>query len=253
MEAGKRMKLGGMCVAICLLLTPIPAMAQLAGSGPAWQVEGSVSALSDYVWRGVSQTRGKPALQLEVAANHTSGFHIGAAASNVDFTAVDDEDDGIRYELAPYIAWSREFGGAGNSLDVSLGRVMYPGYRDGFKVDYSELEATFNYAEYYHVGIAYSPNIFNLGGRGIHYSAGFEAPAGESGWNVKGQIGHYDLDKAAGDSYNDFLMGVNRGLGPVRIELAWSTTSSYGDALSENLDEASQARSRWILGLSWAF
>ncbi len=247
------MKSSSLCVAICLAFSALPAMAQSAQPEATWQVEGSVSALSDYVWRGVSQTRRKPALQLEVAANHASGFYVGGFASNVDFTAVDDENDGIRYELAPYIGWSHEFGDSGNSLDVSLSRVLYPGYNDGFKVDYTELEATFKYAEYYHVGVAYSPDIFKLGARGIYYNAGVEVPIGESGWNVKGQVGLYDLKKAAGDSYNDYLIGVSREFGPVSAELSWVGTSSFGEPLAENLDEASMAKNRFVLGLSWSF
>ena len=239
--------------ALGALLFSTPLLAQQADAGKSWEFGGSLTAVNDYVWRGVSQTRGKPALQIDVAATHASGFYAGAFASNVDFTATGDENDGIRYELDPYIGWSGEVFGNGSELDVSLSRVTYPGAKSGFNVDYTELEGKLTFPQHVYVGVAYSPDIFKLGARGIYYNAGLDMPIGESGWGLKAQAGHYDLKKAAGDSYNDFLVGVNKQLGPAKAELAWSTTSSYGQALSENLDEKSQAGSRVIFSLAWAF
>ncbi len=45
----------------------------------------SSSIASDYLFRGVAQTRGKVATQLTADYLHQSGFYVGAFASNVDF------------------------------------------------------------------------------------------------------------------------------------------------------------------------
>lgn len=241
-------------IAMSALAAPVWAQdASSASDEAAWAFGGTVTGTSDYVWRGVSQTRGKPALQAELSVSHASGFYVGAFASNVDFTATYDEDDGIDYELDPFVGWSGALGDSGTELDVFVSRVTYPGAKRGYNVNYTEIEGKLSFAEHFHAGIAYSPDIFRLGARGIYYNAGVEWPLGEGGFALKGQVGYYDLKKAAGDSYSDYLVGVSKAFGPVTTELVWTDTSSYGPALSENLDEASQADSRVTVNVVWEF
>ncbi len=78
-------------------------------------------------------------------------------------------------------------------------------------------------------------------------------PLGETGIGLLVNAGHYDLDDAAGDSYNDYLVGLAREFGPIRAELHYTDTSSYGEELSENRDDASQADGRVALALRWEF
>lgn len=68
------------CAALCLL----PA-AHAADPAPAsdWTVPMSVTLVSDYIFRGQSQTWGGPALQVSIEAAHSSGFYAGFFASNV--------------------------------------------------------------------------------------------------------------------------------------------------------------------------
>lgn len=245
----------GTALAVALVLPAMPCLAQAAeegGDDGAWSVSGGVTAVSDYVWRGVSQTQGDPTLQGELTLEHASGFYAGAWASGVDFTAPDDEDDGIDYELDGYIGWAGDLGEHAD-LDVFLSRVTYPGAKSGYGIDYTEIEATLGFAEYYHVGMAYSPDIFKLGARGLYYNAGAEFPLGDSGFNLKLQTGWYDLDAAAGDSYGDYLVGVSREFGPIHAELQYTDTYSYGPELSENLDDADQADGRVALLVGWKF
>jgi uncharacterized protein (TIGR02001 family) len=231
-----------------LLASALPAHAQDAAS--AWSFGGEIVGASDYVWRGVSQTQEDPALQVEAYAQHESGFYVGGFASNVDFG---DSEDGIDYEVSPYIGWAGELGG-GTELDVVLSRVAYPGHngRD-FDIDYTELEATLGFAEHYHVGVAYSPDIFNLGARGLYYNAGAAWPLADTGITLSAQAGYYDLDAAAGDSYADWLVGIDRDFGPINARLQYSDTISYGEALSEAVGDASLADGRAALLLTWAF
>jgi uncharacterized protein (TIGR02001 family) len=243
-------------VALASLLLPLPALAQddppaaPASADAPWSVRGSVSAMSDYVWRGVSQTQEDPAVQAEINLEHSSGFYVGLWASSIDFTGAGEEDDGIDYELDGYLGWAGELR-PGLELDLVLTRAAYPGARKGFDYDYTELEGTLSFAEYYHVGLAYSPDIFGLGGKGYYWNAGGEWPLGDSGFGLKAQFGHYDLQDAAGDSYNDYLLGVTREFGPVKAELQYTDTSSYGSRLSEALDDATLADGKVTLLVGW--
>ena len=76
---------------------------------------------------------------------------------------------------------------------------------------------------------------------------------GPAAVDVTAQLGHYNLNDAAGDSYNDYLLGIGRNFGPLRADLQYTDTSSYGEALSDALDDASQADGRVALMLTWEF
>lgn len=245
----------GLLLASALAALAPSVSAQEAGESDGdrpWAVRGSVSALSDYVWRGVSQTQEDPALQAEINLEHRSGFYAGLWASSIDFTAPGEEDDGVNYELDGYLGWAGELR-PGLELDVVLTRAAYPGSRSGFDYDYTELEGTLSFAEYYHVGLAYSPDIFGLGGKGYYWNAGGEWPLGESGFGLKAQVGYYDLDDAAGDSYNDYLLAVTKQFGPVHAELQYTDTSSYGPELAEALDDSKLADGKLALVVGWKF
>ena len=240
-----------LCAALLAAALPctLPAHAQEAGDG-AWSVGGEVVVASDYVWRGVSQTMEDPALQLEGYVEHESGFYVGAFASNVDFG---DPEDGIDHEVSAYVGWAGALGDSAE-LDVFLSRVAYPGHNGpDYDIDYTEIEAVLGFAEHYHAGVAYSPDIFNLGGKGWYWYAGAAWPLGDSGVTLGVQAGHYDLDDAAGDSYSDWLLSLDRDFGPINAKLQYTDTSGYGDLLSESVGDASLADGRAALLLTWAF
>jgi uncharacterized protein (TIGR02001 family) len=216
-----------------LALAVQPALAQ--DEGP-WTVGGGAWLLSEYVWRGVSQTDEDPALQFELYLEHETGLVAGLWATTIDFTSPGEEDDGIDYELDPYVGWSGEFG-SGISYEVLFTRVMYPGSRPGFDYDYDELSFAVGFLDHYEAGIAYSNDIFNLGGHGTYYHV----------------AGEWELGDAAGDSYSDFIVGLGRSWGAATVELQYTDTSSYGEALSEALDDAALADGRLALSLSVEF
>ena len=56
----------------------------LAGSASAQPVTANVSVVSDYRFRGISQSFRRPALQGGVDYAHASGFYIGTWGSTVD-------------------------------------------------------------------------------------------------------------------------------------------------------------------------
>ncbi|QWP75486.1 TorF family putative porin [Lysobacter sp. K5869] len=244
-------------LAAVLAVTAPWAAAQDAGDRASeserdWNVRGGVTLMSDYIWRGVSQTQEDPALQAEINLEHRSGFYAGLWGSSIDFTAPGEENDGVHYELDGYVGWAGELR-PGLDLDVVLTRAAYPGAKRGFDYDYTELEGTLSFAEHYHVGLAYSPDIFGLGGKGYYWNVGGEWPLGESGFGLKVQVGYYDLQDPLGDSYNDYLLAVTRDFGPFHAELQYTTTSSYGPNISEGLDDKKLADDKVAVSVGWKF
>jgi uncharacterized protein (TIGR02001 family) len=109
----------------------IAAALGLMGAACAAQAEisATVTAVSDYDFRGSSQSAKDPAIQGSVDYAHESGWYLGAWASNVDFG--DDTD----YEIDLYTGFSGETGG-GMGWDVGI-------------VYYTYEESDFNYPEIY--------------------------------------------------------------------------------------------------------
>lgn len=235
-------------LASALAFIALPAWGQEAEAD--WTFGGEVVVASDYVWRGVSQTMEDPALQLEAYVGHESGFYLGGFASNVDFG---DPDDGMDHELGGVLGWAGALNDS-TELDVFLSRVAYPGHNGAeYDIDYTEVEATLTFIEQYHVGMAYSPDIFNLGGRGLYYYAGAAFPLADTGLTLGLQAGYYDLDDAAGDSYSDWLLSLDRDFGPVNARLQYSDTSGYSELLAESVGDSRLADGRVALLLTWAF
>jgi len=97
-------------------LIAAPAFAQDAPSD-AFTITGSVGGVSDYRYRGISQTDEKFAVQGSININHESGFYVGAWASNVDFANSS--------ELDVYGGFTKEFNGI--TGDVGVYGYLYPG------------------------------------------------------------------------------------------------------------------------------
>lgn len=59
------------------------AAAPAAAPTPTWTFPASATLVSDYIWRGQTQTWGNPAVQFGIEADHVSGAYAGFWASNV--------------------------------------------------------------------------------------------------------------------------------------------------------------------------
>jgi len=110
--------------------TEAPATEPLAEVVEADKAESNFSwnaaVTNDYVFRGVSQTDGDPALQLGADyAFGDSGFYVGLWGSNVDFGS-----DGPDIEADAYVGWGTDLSDDWN-LDLSVVRYSYFGSRDG--------------------------------------------------------------------------------------------------------------------------
>src|SRR6267143_4725857 len=101
-----------------------PASAQQAAATPPPPplVAGNMTLVTDYRFRGISQTLGKPAFQGGFDYAHASGFYLGNWNSNVSEAA---GYPGGNLEMDFYGGYKRAFGDYG--LDVGLLEYYYPG------------------------------------------------------------------------------------------------------------------------------
>ncbi len=159
-------------------------------SAPNWSANVAVS--SDYVFRGVSQTREKPSVSAGVDLTR-NGVYAGGWASNVDFGDKTDAEVDLYAGYRPEVA--------GYALDFGVVGYLYPGQPNGADYDYVELKAAASRA----IGPAtvgaaayYSPDFFGAAEDQATYAEVNGAVRPADKWTVSGAVGRQwvssDLD-----------------------------------------------------------
>ena len=158
------------------LAAPLLAAALLLASVPVpvrAEVSLNIGVASKYLFRGVTQTDDKAAIQGGIDYEAASGFYIGTWASNVDF-------DGAGYELDVYLGFATEFD---NGLGLDVGYLYY-GYPDASPddIDFGEIYASVSFGPF-SGGLAYTihsdndDGLFDSGDLYFHAGVDFELPA----------------------------------------------------------------------------
>lgn len=216
----------------------------LMGSAAMAQAEvtGTVTAVSDYRFRGVSLTSKDPALQGSIDWASEGGFYAGAWASNIDYGNAFDGN----IELDLYGGFAGETEG-GLGYDVGLVWYLYPdsdGSASKFEIkDYPELYAgvTYKFLEgkvwYSNDNSGSDEDSFYLEG-----NASFELPASfalnlHAGYYWGDYFDSPDSDFKDSD-YMDYSIGVGYTLGNFDLELKWmDNTLDDGDYYYTETDE----------------
>ncbi|KQR61157.1 TorF family putative porin [Brevundimonas sp. Leaf168] len=163
----------------------------------------NVGAVSDYVFRGFSQTSEDPAIQGGVDLT-SGGFYAGAWASNVDFG--DDTDA----EVDLYGGYRTEAGGF--ALDFGAIGYLYVGEPDGADYNYAEFKAAASRAvgpATFGAAVYYSPDFFGADKEATYFEVnGAFSPAPK--WTVSGALGKQWLDVS--DDYTTWNVGVGYAL-----------------------------------------
>lgn len=178
------------------LAQPSQAQVALGETGVTLTTTGTYA--SDYLFRGISQTRSRMAYSGTTEAVHSSGVYVGGFISNVNFQGWDARQEidvygGYRVTIADF---NLDFGGIG---------YLYPGYNrppGGASpvLDYAEmyvkatreigpvnLLAAFNY----------SPNYFGRSGDGFYIEGGADWKTGVWDITLGGRIGYQWIQRNA--------------------------------------------------------
>lgn len=155
-------------VSLAALALPTVAVAQESSILPG-EFSGNVGFVSDYTFRGISQTNEKAAIQGGIDWEHESGVYLGVWGSNVDFVPGDDASA----EMDVYGGWGNSIGAF--SYGIGFTYYGYPGHVSSLDYDFFEgnLSAGYELMEGLEVGAlyAYSPDFF-AGSGDAHYIEG---------------------------------------------------------------------------------
>ncbi len=210
-----------------------------------WSVTGTL--ISDYAFRGVSQTQEEATLQLGWEYEWDIGFYIGLWGSGVDFTAEDVafEDDPDESVEIDYIVGYRHSFSDNLAGDLQLVRYDYPGLADGFDFAYNELIGKLTLNDQYTFTLGYSNDLLNSGENGYYLGA---AGAWEMPWemSLNASLGYTFQDDLPGlDSYADWSLGLSRSFNMFDLALTYIDTDSNGHDLYGDLGD-----SRVVLSVS---
>lgn len=101
--------------------------APAAEPAPPYTLAYNVGLYSQYIFRGLTQTDGSPAIQGGVDFTHSSGFYSGAWASNISWLEDGGNYQGSSLELDLYGGYRMNIGDSGVGVDVGLLNYVYPG------------------------------------------------------------------------------------------------------------------------------
>jgi len=227
------------------LAAPSFVFAADAAPAPDLTVAYNVGLYSQYIFRGLTQTNRKPALQGGVDLTHSSGFYLGAWASNIswltDKSGVTPNASSPSYytsggslEIDLYGGYRHTFEGIGSGLGIDIGALQYwyPGtLRSGWaKANTTELYGALSYgwlqAKLSGVvseaawGWGKSSTAAQEDARGTYYAElNATIPVGElvGGDVLKGVtvLAHYARQDFQGNlnepaSYNDWKLGLQK-------------------------------------------
>ncbi len=238
-----------MTTALCSAVAAPGLVFAQAAAKSDWTLSGNVSVVTDYRYRGISQTNGKPAIQGGFDLAHSSGFYVGNWNSSIswlsDASANYTTSSGAtgagnissNVEMDFYAGFKGEIS-KGVGYDVGALYYYYPGRYPGDFV-------SANTGEIYG-GLSFGPitgkvsyavtNLFGApSSKGSYYvdlTGAFDIGAGVT---LTAHVGHQRVDSASfrttkAASYTDWRLGVSKDFAGLTFALDYIDTNAKGDA-----------------------
>lgn len=188
---------------------------------------GNVGIATEYLYRGIAQTAGKPALQGGFDYAHASGFYAGVWGSNISWLE-NANISSASLELDVYAGFKGAFAGD-FGYDVGVLTYNYPGsVTPGMtKPDTTELYGALSWK---FITLKYSQSTTNLFGVANSKNSGYlELNASYDlgdGWGVSGHVGKQKVKNTSVGDYTDYKLGVTKDLGVGVLGLAVSATNA---------------------------
>jgi uncharacterized protein (TIGR02001 family) len=235
-----------------LILASISVPAMAADAAPAPAVTANVGLVTNYLYRGISQTGAKPAIQGGFDYAHASGFYAGVWGSSISWlsdaytasananapAAANAGANNAGLELDTYFGFKNSFA-TDYSYDVGFLRYNYPGeYAPGAtKGDTNEIYGLIGWKW---VTLKYSQSLGDTFGMSnasgtsyIDLSASYPIP--DTGVTLGAHYGKQtykgstaDTLDAAGTSptYSDYKLSVSKDFSGYAVGLAYSSTNA---------------------------
>jgi uncharacterized protein (TIGR02001 family) len=223
-------------------------LAQAKAPEPDYTLSYNVGVVTDYRYRGISQSRLKPALQGGADFAHSSGFYVGTWASTIKWVKDGGGDANVEIDL--YGGY--KFNAGPVAMDVGVLRYLYPSSSLAVNPDTTEIYAAGSFGP---ATLKYSHAVTNLFGfsdsKGSGYldlSATFDLG---NGWSVVPHIGHQKVKNNGNFSYTDYSVTVAKDLGNGLVASLAVLDTDNNNYLAPNGKNLGKAGA--VLGLKYSF
>lgn len=228
--------------AAAVLATPMFASAQQAAAQSLHSFSGNVTLASEYLFRGIAQTRGKPALQGGFDYAHASGLYAGVWGSNVSWISDGVPGASASLEVDIYGGYKGTISGD-LGFDVGVLAYTYPGSGKPTGANKPETTEVYGGLSYKWLSAKYSVTTGSLFGwnktgnptaktKGSGYldlTGTFDLG---SNFSLVGHVGHQSVKGRSSASYTDYKIGLNKDLGFGTVGVAYSDTNARASCVS---------------------
>ena len=203
---------------------------------------GDVAITSDYVFRGISNSDNKPAVQGDVTYEYTPlGIYASLWASSIDFAPAND--DPIETD------WTAGIGGSffNTGLSYDLGNVYYyyPGNANKSHGNYDYDEVYFGLS-YDFANVAYAPSVAGK----VYYSPDFFGETGDAYYidgsvgfslpyevSLNTHVGYQYIDNNGGPSteYVDWKVGLSKEVFGFGLDVSYTAVDDQASVCGSTL------------------
>ena len=244
------MKLSPSLLVLALSAVALPAFA--ADEPPAPDpLSFNIGAVTEYRYRGISQTRLKPALQGGVDYAAPSGFYVGAWASTIKRIKDAGGDAGVEIDL--YGGYKTEVA-PGLTLDVGLLQYYYPSNKLNPSANTLEVYGALTFGP---VTAKYSQSTTNLFGFANSKNSGyFDVTANfdlGDGLTLSPHVGHQTVKHTSAASYTDYSLTLAKDFSGLVVSGAIIGTDANKVAYASPVNGKFMGKSMLVVGLKKTF
>jgi uncharacterized protein (TIGR02001 family) len=218
------MKLSPTLLVLALSAAALPAFAD--EPAPADPLSFNVGAVTEYRYRGISQTRLKPALQGGVDYAAPSGFYVGAWASTIKW--IKDAGGDAKVEVDLYGGYKTEVA-KDLTLDVGLLQYYYASNKLNPSANTLEIYGALTFGP---VTAKYSHSTSNLFGFADSKGSGyFDVTATfdlGDGLSLAPHVGHQTVHHLSAASYTDYSLTLSKDFSGLVLSGALIGTDAKG-------------------------
>ncbi|MEO8331127.1 MAG: TorF family putative porin [Gallionella sp.] len=233
------MKKSNLLNSLILAALAVPGMA-MAADAPDHTFTSNIGLVSNYVYRGITQTIGKPALQGGFDYGHSSGFYAGVWGSNVSWITGSGSTGNASLEMDTYAGFKHGFAGDFN-YDVGLVRYNYLGEYvppAGYvkadtgeaygAIGYKWLTAKYSYSlgDFLTVPEAKGTSYLELNASYTLADSGVTLGAHFGKQTYKGAAADALVALALDPSYTDYKLNISKDISGYVLGLAYSDTNA---------------------------
>jgi len=201
--------------------------------GHGFTINGGATLVTDYRFRGISQTDRRPAVQGTFTLSHSSGFYATVWGSSIDDYVADGGDQEIDLIAGWHHTWS------GTTLDMGVLYYYYPGsgaITPGYNSDFAEpyvsvahafgpvtAKVTANYAP--------SQSALSIGNGkedNLYLAGDLSVAVPHTALTLSGHVGHSFGPSylTIGDGYTDWNVGASYAVGPLTLGVQYVDTDA---------------------------